>query len=242
MDPLRAMDVLTFALMVMVLLGASSCHKPSNTQLSTNNFLNPTLSSDKQSITAHQMAAERPSTTLASVDGSEVAYPGSQRFVLGWWMWTPGDTVDDSMQNSIVAGYVPDQPLPFSHKLHAGERQIACQFCHSGARRSASAVVPGLDTCMGCHQVVATDREPIKQLKDHWDRKDPIQWIKVHDLPDHVRFSHKPHVAANMSCESCHGDVKNMEKLGQWAPLQMGWCLTCHKERQAPISCQTCHY
>ena len=182
--------------------------------------------------------------STASVKNSSDASPTYKtgRFVLGWWMWTPGDTVDDSMQNSLVAGYVPDQPLPFSHKLHAGDRQIACAYCHSGARRSASAVVPGLDTCMGCHQVVATDKEPIKKITEKWNKKEPIKWVRVHDLPDHVRFSHKPHVLASMSCESCHGDVKNMEKLGQWAPLQMGWCVSCHKERQAPINCQTCHY
>lgn len=192
---------------------------------------------DAQGLPA--FAAQESQQVTQKSDGHSL---GRGRLVFGWWMWTPGDTVDDSMQNSVVAGYVPDQPLPFSHKLHAGERQIACAYCHSGARRSPSAVVPGLDTCMGCHKVVATDREPIKQLQQKWQNKEPIAWIKVHDLPDHVRFTHKPHILANMSCESCHGDVKSMEKLGQWAPLQMGWCVSCHKERQAPINCQTCHY
>ncbi|MCY4443348.1 MAG: cytochrome c3 family protein [Proteobacteria bacterium] len=160
----------------------------------------------------------------------------------GWWMWTPGDTVDDSTQNTLVAGYMPDQPVPFSHKLHAGDRQISCEYCHSGARRSASAVVPDLATCMGCHQVVAIDKEPIKLITEKYRKNEPLQWVKVNDLPDHVRFSHQPHVLAGVSCESCHGEVKEMEKVSQWAPLQMGWCIGCHKENNASISCQSCHY
>ena len=159
-----------------------------------------------------------------------------------WWMWTPGDSVDDSTQNSIVAGYKPDQPIPFSHKLHAGDRKIACEYCHNGARRSKSAVIPSMASCMGCHQAVATDKEPIKYLTKKYKSNESIEWVKVHDLPDHVRFSHKPHILANVSCESCHGPVETMEKVGQWAPLQMGWCIGCHKENNANISCQGCHY
>ena len=150
--------------------------------------------------------------------------------------------MDDSTQNVLVAGYEPDQPIPFSHKLHAGERNIACEYCHSGARRSASAVIPPTSTCMGCHQVVATDKAPIKWLTEKYEKKEPVRWVRVHDLPDHVRFSHKPHVLAGVSCESCHGPVKTMEKLGQWAPLQMGWCISCHKHEEASINCQSCHY
>ena len=140
----------------------------------------------------------------------------------GWWMWTPGDSVDDSTQNSLVAGYKPDQPIPFSHKIHAGDRKIACEYCHNGARRSKSAVIPSSASCMGCHQVIATDKEPIKLLTKKYKANKPIEWIKVHDLPDHVRFSHKAHVLANVSCESCHGKVAEMEKVGQWAPFTNG--------------------
>lgn len=164
----------------------------------------------------------------------------SQAF--GWWMWTPGDTVDDSTQNGLTTGYHPDQPIYFSHKLHAGERQIDCNYCHNGARRSASAVIPPLNTCMGCHKIVATDKEPIKYLTEKYNKNEPIEWVKVHDLPDHVRFSHKPHVLAEVSCETCHGPQKTMGTAEQWAPLQMGWCIECHKERNVSISCNTCHY
>ena len=184
-----------------------------------------------------------------------------------WWMWTPGDHVDDSTQSMIGQGYHPDQPIPFSHKIHAGDRQIPCQFCHSSARRSTAAGIPASSSCMGCHKFVNTDAEPIKYLKEKYDKNEPIEWTKVHDLPDYVRFSHKVHIQAKGDdgkllladspdevCMACHGPVKEMGTAEQWAPLQMGWCIGCHNQVKtpakdgkpavtyAPVSCNTCHY
>ena len=181
--------------------------------------------------------------------------------VRGWWMWTPGDSVDNSTQSALMPGYHPDQPLPFNHQLHAGKRQIPCEYCHSAARRSATAGIPPLNTCMACHQIVKTDAPAIKFLTKHYKENKPIEWIKVHDLPDHVRFSHQPHVLAEdsegnrlLQCQDCHGQVENTTTAEQWAPLQMGWCIECHSRKVsnpenphmtatlAPISCNTCHY
>ncbi len=162
---------------------------------------------------------------------------------LSWWMWTPGDTVDTSTQSLIGNGYHPDQPITnFSHKIHAGDRKIPCEYCHSQARRSPVAGIPPMNHCMGCHKVVATDKEGVKQLTEKYEKKEPIEWVKVHDLPDHVRFSHKPHVLAGVTCQECHGPVETMATAEQWAPLQMGWCIDCHKQKKVPISCNTCHY
>jgi len=151
----------------------------------------------------------------------------------GWW--TPGDSVDN-------VGYKPDQPIPFPHDLHAGEKKIPCQYCHSSARRSHVAGVPPLNTCMGCHRYVATDKEPIKYLTAKYEANEPVKWTKVHDIPDYVRFTHQPHVLAGVGCESCHGDVKKMGVAAQAKPLQMGWCIECHLENEVPVSCSTCHY
>lgn len=159
-----------------------------------------------------------------------------------WWIWTPGDTVDDSSQSLLSKGYKPTQPIPFSHVAHADKRQIPCEYCHSAARRSTSAGIPSSNTCMGCHQIVAADKEPIKFLTQKYEKNEPIEWIKVHDLPDHVRFSHMPHVNANITCQTCHGAVEKMEVVEQWAPLQMGWCISCHKEQKAKTDCMACHY
>lgn len=150
--------------------------------------------------------------------------------------FTPGDTVED-------VGYNPKQPIAeFSHALHAGQNKIPCQYCHSGARRSAVAGIPPMNTCMGCHKLVATDKDPIKFLKEKYDAKDPIRWTKVHDMPDFVRFTHQPHVLAGVECATCHGDMTKQTTAVQVAPLQMGWCVDCHMNNNASISCQTCHY
>jgi len=150
-------------------------------------------------------------------------------------MWTPGDTVDD-------VGYKPTQPIPFSHKLHAGKHHLPCQYCHSSARRSIAAGIPPLNTCMGCHKIVKTDSPYIKEITEHYKNNQPMKWVKVHDLPDFVRFSHKIHVNAGLACQQCHGPIQKMDVVEQVAPLQMGWCIGCHKERHAKTDCIACHY
>lgn len=125
--------------------------------------------------------------------------------------------------------YAPAQPIPFSHKLHAGQYNIPCQYCHGAAEYTAHAEVPGVDWCMNCHSVVKTDSPYIQQIKSAYDTKKPIQWVKVHVLPDFVHFNHKRHIAAGVQCETCHGNVKEMDRVYQWAPLTMGWCIDCHR-------------
>ena len=162
---------------------------------------------------------------------SSSAYAG-----FSWWAWTPGDTVDH-------VGYSPDQPIPFSHKLHVTDKKVPCQYCHSSARRSIVSGIPPLNTCMGCHRFVKTDSPHIKKITKHFKEKKPMEWTKVHDLPDFVRFSHKIHVSgAKLECQTCHGPVETMEKVRQVAPLQMGWCIDCHREKKASTECLTCHY
>ena len=164
----------------------------------------------------------------------------------GWW--TPGDSVDN-------VGYKPEQPIAFSHNLHAGKMKMDCQYCHSSARRSSSAGVPSSNVCMGCHKLAKTDAPDIKFLTEKYEKNEPIEWTKVHDLPDYVRFSHRAHVerfgpltrkeGAKESaevCANCHGDMKKETVAKQNAPLQMGWCIDCHVTNEAPTSCNTCHY
>lgn len=131
-------------------------------------------------------------------------------------------------------GYAPEQPIPFSHKLHAGQYKIACQYCHSNVEKSYHATVPAMNVCMNCHSVVKTDSPHIQKLKRHFDEGNPIEWVRVHELPDHARFPHKRHIAAGVSCETCHGDVPTMDRVVQKAPLTMGWCLGCHRGETTP--------
>ncbi len=134
------------------------------------------------------------------------------------------------------------QPLMFSHQLHAGEYEIACQYCHAYARRGPVAGIPSVQRCVGCHSTIATEQPEILRLMEYWAQREPIPWIRIHDLPDHVHFTHKRHVLAGVDCQVCHGEVDRMDAAIQTAPLTMGWCVTCHEEREAPKDCLTCHY
>lgn len=152
-----------------------------------------------------------------------------------WTNWyTPGDTVDN-------VGYHPEQPIDFPHDKHVA-RGVPCQYCHSSARRSQTAGIPPLNTCMGCHQYVRTEADPIKFITAKWKAGEAVEWVKVHDLPDFVRFSHRPHVQKGLACAECHGEVEKMTTVAQAKSLQMGWCVECHMANKAPIKCVTCHY
>lgn len=160
-------------------------------------------------------------------------------------------------------GYAPEQPIPFSHKLHAGDYKIDCKYCHVSANKSRHATIPAMNVCMNCHKVVKTDSPHIQKLTQHFNEGKPIQWVRIHELPDFVFFNHKPHVNIGIACETCHGDVSSMEKVYQSSELTMGWCLDCHTGQTtprnvltkihpdkknprnhpaAPINCTTCHY
>jgi hypothetical protein len=150
--------------------------------------------------------------------------------------------------NKIVIGYnkgyQPDQPLPFSHELHAGQYKINCQYCHSNVAVSRHASVPSLNICMNCHLVVATNKPAIKKLTEAYNKNESIAWQKVHLLPDHVKFNHAAHIKAGKACQVCHGPVETMPQVYQHASLAMGWCVNCHRqpENHAPVTCGTCHY
>jgi hypothetical protein len=135
----------------------------------------------------------------------------------------------------------PPQPIAFSHRLHAGTLQLACVYCHTAATRSAVAGVPPVKTCYECHRLVSRERPEIAKVLGYWDAQQPIPWVRVYHLPDHVYFSHKRHVRAEVSCQTCHGEVEVMERVSQVAPLTMGWCVQCHEEENAPLECSTCH-
>jgi hypothetical protein len=131
-------------------------------------------------------------------------------------------------------GYSPDQPVWFSHKVHAGQNKINCIYCHSTAMESKSAGIPGTNVCMNCHNVVKkgkiTGEVEIAKVLDSWNTKKPIEWIRVHNLPDHVWFSHAQHVnVGKRQCQECHGKVEEMDRIVQVESLGMGWCIDCHR-------------
>ena len=133
-------------------------------------------------------------------------------------------------------GYQPDQPIPFSHKLHAGEYGMDCRYCHSGVDVGRHSSIPSLNVCMNCHRLVKTDSPWIKKITEAYNENKPIYWEKVHLLPDHVKFSHFHHIKAGKDCRVCHGPVEEMDVVYQHSSLSMGWCVNCH--RQAPAEHQ----
>jgi cytochrome c551/c552 len=148
----------------------------------------------------------------------------------------------------VYTNYEPEQPIHFSHKLHAGDNKIACLYCHSGADKSRHANIPSASLCMNCHKYVKEgpvygDQE-IKKIYASldWDgvkygeNQKPIQWIRVHSLPALAYFNHAQHVTAGkIECQTCHGPVQEMEVVKQFSPLTMGWCINCHRETEVKM-------
>jgi len=129
----------------------------------------------------------------------------------------------------IDTGYQPKQPVAYSHKLHAGELGLSCYYCHYTVNKAAFAAVPGTEVCMGCHSQVRQTSPRLEMVRQSYQSGAPVHWVKVHDVPDYVFFNHQAHVNAGVSCVSCHGRVDQMEEVKQVKPLNMAWCLDCHR-------------
>ena len=152
--------------------------------------------------------------------------------------------------------YQPEQPIIYSHKVHAGINQVNCLYCHGGAQDSKHASIPSVNVCMNCHMAINEYKGPkfyteegeevngtaqIQKLYEYagftpgkpWDpsKAKPIEWVKIHNLPDHVYFNHSQHIkAGKVQCQTCHGEITNMDEVKQFADLSMGWCINCHRE------------
>lgn len=125
--------------------------------------------------------------------------------------------------------YTPVQPINFSHRVHAGDNQIACLYCHASAEKSKVAGVPAASICLNCHSQIRKDSPEIQKITQAMAENKPIAWVKVHDLPDHVAFNHSRHVAAGVKCQQCHGPVETMDRITQIETLSMGMCVGCHR-------------
>ncbi len=166
--------------------------------------------------------------------------------VKGWYAMKGVGVYAQEVKPGEWVGYHPAQPINFSHKIHAGDNAIQCQYCHSTVEKSKTASIPSANVCMNCHKEIKEtanegSKEEIAKIYEAvgWNstgnyytgKEKPIQWVKVHALPDHVFFSHQQHVVVGqVACEECHGDVKKMVTVEQQRPLTMGWCITCHRE------------
>lgn len=142
----------------------------------------------------------------------------------------------------------PRQPIFFRHDIHAGQDQIPCLYCHSTVEISSEPGIPSVQTCMGCHLVIGgstpSHETEIRKIRNASAERTPPAWVRVHNLPDFVRFPHQRHIKAmgTQSCTTCHGEVQRMPQVYQVSTLTMGWCLRCHVEKKVSRDCTVCHY
>ncbi|NNM88610.1 MAG: cytochrome c3 family protein [Phycisphaerae bacterium] len=131
---------------------------------------------------------------------------------------------------TLNVGYAPVQPVPFSHELHAGLLGINCEYCHTDVKRAGYAALPPTQTCMNCHAEIAPKSKKLAWIHKSYATGLPVPWIKVNDEPDYVYFNHAAHVNAGISCLTCHGHINEMTRVYQAKPLNMAWCLACHRD------------
>jgi hypothetical protein len=137
------------------------------------------------------------------------------------WLFISPETTD--------VGYRPTQPVPFSHKLHAGDLKMDCRYCHSTVESTPYAAIPDTKVCMNCHASIKSESENLKLVIDSYSSGRPVSWLKIHDQPDFVFFDHSAHINHGVGCVSCHGRIDEMEVVHQDKSLSMAWCLECHR-------------
>ena len=141
--------------------------------------------------------------------------------------------IDGLYTVGIQQNYQPTQPIAFSHKVHAGQYEIDCNYCHTGVNISKSANIPSVNICMNCHNAINTDKPEIQKILTAYEENRPIEWVRVHNLPDLAYFNHKQHVAVGgLDCATCHGPIEEMDVVYQYSELTMGWCINCHRETE----------
>ncbi len=136
---------------------------------------------------------------------------------------------------TVRVGYMPEQPVPYSHAVHVGKLGLDCRYCHNTVERSSHSAVPPAETCMNCHKTIKATSPKLLPIREAFAQNKPVKWVRVHDLPDYVYFNHSAHVRRGVGCESCHGRVDRMDKVAQVSPLTMSWCLECHREPTSHI-------
>lgn len=155
-------------------------------------------------------------------------------------------------------GYEPDQPVNYSHKLHAGDLQIDCKYCHIAVDKGRHASVPSVDICMNCHTIAKVDSPEIQKLTAYYKNNKPLPWEQIHKTPEYCYFNHSVHINKGIDCENCHEAVERMEKVSQVHSFTMGSCLFCHRHpvekmpqfdslfkaggfQNGPTHCGACH-
>jgi Zn ribbon nucleic-acid-binding protein len=144
-----------------------------------------------------------------------------------------------AIQQEALRG--PEQPVPFSHKEHAGSLKMPCEYCHTMSRSGETLLIPRATFCMQCHQTIATDNAGVQRLAEYARTDRTIPWVRIYELPSFVSFSHKVHLQHGATCEECHGAVAQRIHLYKESDISMATCINCHRTKQASTECSTCH-
>ena len=140
-------------------------------------------------------------------------------------------SLDGMFKIGVHQGYAPEQPIKFSHKLHAGDMQINCAYCHTGVYKGKQSGIPSSSICMNCHNTIKKESPEIQKIYAAIEKNQPIEWVRVHNLPDLAYFNHSQHTTVGgLDCANCHGDIQKMEVVEQRSTLTMGWCIDCHRK------------
>ncbi len=142
------------------------------------------------------------------------------------YYWTPKYT---------RVGYQPNQPVPFSHKVHTGQLGLDCRYCHSFVETAAHSNIPSAQVCMNCHSQIQKDNPKLAPVREAWETGKPVQWVQIHKTPDYVFFNHSVHINRGVSCVSCHGRVDKMDVVYQAESQTMVWCLDCHRNPEEAL-------
>lgn len=160
---------------------------------------------------------------------SNYALPAIVCAILGGALYMPVAVGLGFSPKTTAVGYAPEQPVPYSHALHVGKLGLDCRYCHNTVESAAFAAIPPSQVCMNCHSTIWKDSPRLAPIRESFATGKPVEWVKIHDLPDYAFFNHSAHVNRGVGCVSCHGRIDQMDVVQQVSPLSMGWCLDCHR-------------
>ena len=195
------------------------------------------VSSLKRFLDARDLSEEDKEVVHSPISAGSVVQSHAFIFIVTFFVAALGfkAVINGLLSIGVQQGYAPRQPIAFSHKIHAGDLEIDCKYCHVGVMKGKSATIPSVNICMNCHNQIKagtqTGESQIAQILSAYNEKRPIEWVRIHNLPDLAYFNHSQHVnVAGVECQTCHGPIQEMEVVRQYSLLTMGWCIDCHRK------------
>lgn len=187
-----------------------------------------------------QLPAKIPMAVAASAQNAAAAptTASAQNSTSGTNSTTPQEPASAPL-SELLQG--PAQPIPFSHKQHAGTLKLPCEFCHALSHSGETVAIPQATLCMQCHQTMGADKPGVQKLATYAKSNATIPWVRIYELPSFVSFSHKTHLVHGVTCQQCHGSIAEQVRVYKAMDISMAACINCHRTKQASTGCDTCH-